>query len=177
MGMVSLSKAFIALIPKYTNPASISDFRPISLIGSIYNLISKVLAARLQCVMPFILSDNQFAFTKGRQIADCILVANEIVDAMKKHRDGGILVKLDFAKAYDNINWAFMLNLLEDMGFGGRWIKWMEECVSTTSLAVLVNGSPTDFFKIEKGLRLGDPWGTLYPLYCSTYVSMASRAC
>lgn len=55
-------------------------------------------------VMPFLLTENQFSFTKGRQIAYCILVAHEILDSMKKIDGGGILLKLDFAKAYDNID-------------------------------------------------------------------------
>lgn len=156
-----LNASFIALIPKSPSPSSISDYRPISLIGSIYKLISKVLAIRLQSIMPSILSENQFAFTTGRQISDCILVTNEVVDAMKKNRQGGILLKLDFAKAYDNMDWCFLMDLLQEMGFGGRWIKWMEECVSTASLVILVNGSPTDFFKIEKGLRQGNPLSPL----------------
>lgn len=73
-----------------------SDYRTISLIGSAYKLISKVLASRLHVVMPKLLSANQFAFTSGRQIADCILIASEVVDLLN---EGGFLLKLDFAKA------------------------------------------------------------------------------
>ncbi|XP_057432133.1 secreted RxLR effector protein 78-like [Lotus japonicus] len=80
---------------------------------------------------------------------------------MRKNEEGGIVLKLDFAKAYDNIDWSFLLDLLVEMGFGAKWVRWMEECVTTASLAVLVNGSPTDFFKIEKGLRQGDPLSPL----------------
>lgn len=113
-------RAFIALISKSGNPSSVADFRPISLIGSIYKLISKVLAARLQRVMPLIILENQFAFTKGRQIVDCIMLANDIVHAMGKRSEGGLLIKLDFAKAYDNIDWDFLLDLMKEMGFGRR---------------------------------------------------------
>lgn len=152
-----LNAAFIVVIPKSENPNSVLDYRPISLIKSVYKLNAKVLVARLQSVMHAIITANQFVSVQGRQIADCILIANEVVDAMRKHREGGLVLKLDFAKTYDNIDWTFLLDLLREMGFGIRWVQWMEGCVSTTSLAVLVNGSPTDFFKIEKGLCHGDP--------------------
>lgn len=75
--------------------------------------------------MSSLLSQNQFSFTKGRQIADCIFVANEAVDSMMRVGRGCFLLKLDFAKAYDNIDWGFLINMLEDMGFGERWRSWI----------------------------------------------------
>lgn len=83
-----LNATFITLIPKTSEPSTLSDYRPISLIGSVYKLIAKVLAVRLQGVLPTLISDNQFAFTSGRKIADCILIANEVVDAMNKKSRG-----------------------------------------------------------------------------------------
>lgn len=145
-----LNYAFIALIPQTLSPNSMGDFRPISLIGSAYKLIAKVLASRLQKVMPHILSTNQFSFTHGRQIADCIFTANEVIDSMRRRREGGVLLKIDFAKAYDHINWEFLFSMLKAMEFGSKWILWMQAYVATSSLAVLVNRSPTDFFSIEK---------------------------
>ncbi|XP_057444341.1 secreted RxLR effector protein 78-like [Lotus japonicus] len=111
--------------------------------------------------MPRLLNQNQFAFTAGRQIADCSLIANEVVRTMSSRPQGGLLFKIDFAKAYDNVEWDFLLELLQEMGFGGRWIGWMQSCISTASLAVLVNGSPSEFFAIQKGLRQGDPLSPL----------------
>ncbi|XP_057450751.1 uncharacterized protein LOC130742662 [Lotus japonicus] len=156
-----LNSTFIALIPKGGQQEEISDYRPISLIGSVYKLLAKVLSVRLSLVLPGLLSQNQFAFTAGRQIADCSLIASEIVHSMSSRPEGGLLFKIDFAKAYDSVEWGFLLELLHEMGFGGRWIRWMQSCVSTASLAVLVNGSPSEFFTIQKGLRQGDPLSPL----------------
>ncbi|XP_057415858.1 uncharacterized protein LOC130710563 [Lotus japonicus] len=156
-----LNSTFIALIPKEGQQEEISDYRPISLIGSVYKLLSKVLSVRLSSVLPGLLSQNQFAFTAGRQIADCSLIANEVVHTMASRPEGGLLYKIDYAKAYDNVDWDFMLELLQEMGFGEKWISWIQVCVSTASLAVLVNGSPSDFFNIQKGLRQGDPLSPL----------------
>lgn len=156
-----LNASFIALIPKTPCPKEVADFRPISLIGSVYKLVAKVLAARLQQCMPRLISENQFAFTPGRQISDCIFIAAEVVDFLQKREEGGFLLKLDFAKAYDSIEWSFLLDLLDSMNFGEKWILWMKTCISTASLAVLVNGTPSDFFDIERGLRQGDPLSPL----------------
>ncbi|XP_057452783.1 uncharacterized protein LOC130744629 [Lotus japonicus] len=156
-----LNAGFIALIPKKNIPEEVADYRPISLIGSVYKLIAKVLTARLQQVMQYLLLPNQFSFTKGRQIADCILIGNEVVDSLTRQDASGFLLKLDFAKAYDNIEWNFLLDMLEDLGFGVRWRSWIHSCITSATLAVLVNGSPTEFFAIEKGLRQGDPLSPL----------------
>ncbi|XP_057426328.1 uncharacterized protein LOC130719736 [Lotus japonicus] len=166
-----LNAAFISLIPKHHHPQTAADFRPISLIGSAYKLISKVLSARLQVVLPSLISENQFAFTKGRQISDCILIANEVVDLLNKKQGGGFLLKLDFAKAYDNIDWDFLLDLLKEMNFGDKWITWISNCITTASLAILVNDTPTEFFKIEKGLRQGDPLSPLLFNICANGLS------
>ncbi|XP_057432300.1 uncharacterized protein LOC130725057 [Lotus japonicus] len=162
---------FIALIPKHNNPSAVTDFRPISLIGSVYKLVFKVLASRLQGVAPLLVSENQFAFTHGRQISDCILIANEVVDFLKKREGGGFLLKLDFAKAYDNVEWGFLFDILKEMNFGERWINWIRTCVSTATLSILVNGSSTSFFDMEKGLRQGDPLSPLLFNLCANGLS------
>lgn len=98
-----LNAAFITLNPKTASLNSIGDFRPVSLIGSIYKL-------------------NQFVCTHGKQIIDWILIANEVVDSMQRQKDGGLLLKIDFAKAYDNIDWGFLFSMLKAIGFGSKWI-------------------------------------------------------
>jgi hypothetical protein len=75
---------FLALIPKVNHPEALGDYRPISLLGCIYKLLSKVLAARLAKVIGSIVSLSQSAFIKGRQLVDGVLVLNEVVDFAKK---------------------------------------------------------------------------------------------
>ncbi|GJT84084.1 putative RNA-directed DNA polymerase, partial [Tanacetum coccineum] len=149
--------SFIVLIPKKQDPLSFSDYCPISLIGCIYKIISKILASRLAKVMPSIIGPNQTAFIAGRQILGGCLVANEIIRMANIEKHKLLLFKVDFEKAFDSVNWIFLCNTMRQMGFGEKWIKWICACLSSASISVLVNGSPSREFKMERGLRQEDP--------------------
>ncbi|GMI87152.1 hypothetical protein HRI_002384500 [Hibiscus trionum] len=111
--------------------------------------------------MEEITSENQFAFTKGRQILDCVLIANEAIDYVKRLNLEGVVFKVDFQRAYDTISWDFLDLMLTKFGFGDRWRKWLQSCISTASISILINGSPTDNFRIQRGLRQGCPLSPL----------------
>ncbi|XP_058203040.1 uncharacterized protein LOC131317509 [Rhododendron vialii] len=93
----------------------------------------------------------------GKQILDGVLIANEAIHSWKHSVQGGLILKLDFEKAYDCVNWGFLLYMLKKAGFGDKWCGWIRECCSTVSMSVLINGSATQEFQTQKGLRQGDP--------------------
>ncbi|GJS19725.1 reverse transcriptase domain, reverse transcriptase zinc-binding domain protein [Tanacetum coccineum] len=127
------------------------DFRPISLIGCYYKIISKILAERIKKVVGTVVGDVQNAFIKDKYIMDGILIANESIEGK------GLIFKVDFEKAYDSINWRFLLDIMKRMGLGVKWCKWIESCLKSATMSVLVNGSPTEEFCLERGVRQGDP--------------------
>ena len=94
----------MVLIPKRGGVEDLKDFRPISLTGSIYKLIAKVLANRLKKVMNKLVNSVQNAFVEGRQILGASLITNEVIDSMLKKKEKRVLCKLDIEKAYDKIN-------------------------------------------------------------------------
>ena len=118
--------SFVALIPKKTDPLIISDYRPLSLLGCLYKIIAKLLANRLSQVMSKIISVNQLAFLKGRQIVDSVLIANEIANYAKRKGMKLMLHKVDFEKAFDSVNWDFLISIMEQMGFGRKWCDWIK---------------------------------------------------
>ncbi|GJW16418.1 RNA-directed DNA polymerase, eukaryota [Tanacetum coccineum] len=125
--------SFITLIPKCENPTLIKDFRPISLIGLQYKIIAKLLADRLVKVVDLIVSPEQSAFIKGRQITDSALMA------------------------FDSLSWDYLDCMFEYMGFGDTWREWIRGCLVSARASVLLNGSPTKEFQLHRGLRQGDP--------------------
>ncbi|RVW97672.1 Transposon TX1 uncharacterized 149 kDa protein [Vitis vinifera] len=153
----SLNNTFLVLIPKKSGAEDLGDFRPISLLEGLYKLLAKVLANRLKKVIGKVVSIAQNAFVMGRQILDASLIANEVIDSWQKRKEKGLICKLDIEKAYDSINWNFLMKVLQKMGFGTKWVGWMWSCVSSAKFSILVNGVLAGFFLNTRGLRQGDP--------------------
>ncbi|GJR02184.1 transposon TX1 uncharacterized [Tanacetum coccineum] len=149
--------SFVTLIPKVDDPLGLGDYWPISLIGSYYKIISKLLSERIKKVIGNVIGEVQNAFIHGRYILDGVLIVNETMEFMKKKKQKGIDFKLDFEKAYDSIEWGFLMAIKKKMGFGNKWCKWVDSCLRSTSISILVNGSPTREFYMERGVRQGDP--------------------
>lgn len=114
-----VNTTWVALIPKVAGAKRLENFRPISMVGSLYKITSKLLSGRLKRVMGELVDETQSAFTNDRQILDGVLIANQTVEWMKRKKKDVVLLKLDFHKAYDTIKWSF----LQQMGFGGRWMN------------------------------------------------------
>ncbi|KAM1398237.1 hypothetical protein ACFX2I_015708 [Malus domestica] len=160
----------IVLIPKVTNPRNMGHFRPISLCNVVYKIISKVLTNRLKRVLPKVISPNQSAFVAGRQISDNILVVHELLHFMQHGKEDGVdymAMKLDMAKAYDRVEWAFLNAMLLQLGFDDMFCQWVMACVKTVSYNVVVNGETTGYIKPRRGIRQGDPLSPFLFLICA----------
>ena len=143
-------------------------------MGALYKILAKVLASRLKRMIDKVVSNNQNAFVGGRQILDAALGANKAIDSWKQRSNVGLVCKLDIEKAYDNVNWNFLLSVLEKMGFGPKWRQWILYCISTVRMAVLVNDTPTNFFSTQ-GAEARGPTLTL-PI-CVDYESFQQINC
>ncbi|CAL5338788.1 unnamed protein product [Camellia sinensis] len=129
-------------------------------------------------VMPRVIGEAQSAFLRGRNILDEVLIANEVVDWWKKSGQMGLILKLDFEKAYDSVNWDCLLDMMSRFGFGIKWRKWIQECLCSSRISVLVNGPPTSEFTPGKGLRQGDPLSPfLFNIVAEGLNMLLQRAC
>ncbi|XP_071699700.1 uncharacterized protein [Rutidosis leptorrhynchoides] len=128
-----------------------------ALEGSYYKILTKILSNRLAKVIHKVIGSEQTAFLKGRNILDSVLIANEIIDELKRKKHKGLIFKVDFEKAFDCIEWDFLFKTMQFMGFGLKWISFIRACLSSSSISVLINGSPTKEFSPGRGIRQGDP--------------------
>nr|GEU80515.1 RNA-directed DNA polymerase, eukaryota [Tanacetum cinerariifolium] len=147
------NSSFIALILKIQDVKFVKYFRPISLIGSVYKIIAKILANRLCVVLPYLISDVQSAFVANRQILDGPFIVNELLSWCKFEKLNGMIFKVDFEKAFDSTKWDYLDETLKAFGFGSKWRNWISSCLNNTMGSVLVNGSPTLELQFHKGLK------------------------
>ncbi|GJU28851.1 RNA-directed DNA polymerase, eukaryota [Tanacetum coccineum] len=151
------NSSFIALIPKVMDAKHVNDYRPISLIGSVYKVVTKSLANRLAMVIANLVSDTQSAFVANRQILDGPFILNEVLDWCKRKNKQAMFFKIDFAKAYDSVRWDYLIDVLEAFGFGSIWCNSIRGTFGFSKAPILVNGSPSDEFHLHCGLKQGNP--------------------
>ncbi|GAU48380.1 hypothetical protein TSUD_118070, partial [Trifolium subterraneum] len=118
-----INSTFIAMIPKTDSPQRLNDFRHISLVGSLYKILAKVLANRLRLVIGSVISESQTAFVKDRQILDGILIAKEVVDEARKSKKELMLFKVDFEKAFDSVDWGYLEDVMVRISFPARGLR------------------------------------------------------
>ncbi|KAM0925087.1 hypothetical protein ACQ4PT_004437 [Festuca glaucescens] len=115
-GFEALNEALIALLPKKDGAMELKDFRPVSLVHSFARLLTKIMARRLAPRMHELVDGNQMAFIRGRCIQDNFLLVKESAKLLHRKRFPSLLLKVDIAKAFDNISWPFLLSVLRHRG-------------------------------------------------------------
>ena len=149
------------LLRKKQDAASIGDCRPISLIHNFAKLLAKVLARRLAPHMNDLVRHNQSAFIQSRLIHENYKAVHLSAKLLHRSKVPSALLKVDIAKAFDTVNWSFLLSLLQHLGFSRRWLDWISLILSSASTRVILNGSPGRRICHARGLRQGDPLSPL----------------
>ncbi|GMI81726.1 hypothetical protein HRI_001841900 [Hibiscus trionum] len=173
-----INSTYVVLIPKITNPTTMTHFRPISLCNVLVKMVTKVLANRLQSFIHLCIDEAQSAFLPGRLISDNVIAAYEILHSYKQKRSGrkgSFALKLDMAKAYDRVEWSFLVAVMKKLGFAQQWTDLLMSCISTVSYSIVINGKVGDAFVPTRGLRQGDPISPYLFLLCSEGLSSLLR--
>ncbi|KAL9983775.1 hypothetical protein ACROYT_G006002 [Oculina patagonica] len=124
---ISQRRGVITVIPKEnSDPRELSNWRPITLLNVDYKIASKAIATRIEKFLPLLINSNQTGFMKGRYIGQNIRLINDIMEQTELQGIPGILLLLDFRKAFDTIEWGFIQQTLKPFNFGSclrHWVK------------------------------------------------------
>ncbi|XP_073351793.1 uncharacterized protein [Aegilops tauschii subsp. strangulata] len=115
------------------------------------------LTSRLQQQIPLLIDEDQSGFVRGRSISENFVYATELVQCCHRRAASAVVLKLDFAKAFDSICWESLRAIMEVRGFPSKWCDWIDALFHSSRSAVLLDGVPGRWFQVKCGLRQGDP--------------------
>lgn len=135
------------------------------------------MANRLRMVLHDIISKEQSVLVPGRLITDNVLIAYECIHYLrnKKGKSGSCAIKLDMEKAYDRVEWRYLNEVMQALGFPQQWCSLVMKCVTSVSFSVRVNGVLSPSFKPIRGIRQGDPMSSYLFLLCTEGLSRLLR--
>ena len=155
---ISQRRGIIKLIPKKdADPNLIKNWRPLTLLNCDYKIASKAIANRIKTVLPELISDDQSGFIKNRCISDNIRTLDSVIQYTANKNIPGLLLFLDFEKAFDTLEWSFIEKSLQHFGFGPSLSKWVRLFYCKTESCILNNGWTSNFFELSRGVRQGCP--------------------
>ena len=158
----SQKQAVITLLEKKgKDKRLIKNWRLISLINVDAKIASKTFAKRLEPILPELIQCGQNAYVKGRSIFDAVRTIDDILDYTRHTKMSGILVAIDFEKAFDSLDHVYLVKVLNAFNFGPSFIQWIRTLYSNISSCIINNGFTSDYFAVGRGVRQGDPLSPL----------------
>ena len=154
----SQKQAIITLLDKKGRDRTyLENWRPISLINVDAKIASKAIANRMKKVLPGIIHHDQSGFIKNRFIGETARSIIDIMQHMDSQKMPGLLLFIDFEKAFDSVEWDYLTASLKAFNFGPEFIKWVKTFYKNVSSCILNNGFFSESFLLERGVRQGDP--------------------
>ena len=151
-----LSHIIIKLIPKKTEKLYyIKTWRPLTLLNCDYKIATKAIANRLKTHLHKLINNDQTGFLKGRFIGENIRLIDSLVNYTSTKNIPGLLLSLDFEKAFDTLEWSFIQKALVSFGFGPSIVQWFKTFHNKTESCIMNNGWASHFFSVHRGVRQG----------------------
>ena len=157
----SLKKAILALLFKKGDHQLLKNYRPISLSNYDYKIIAFTLAIRLQKVIKKLVNNDQTAYIRNRFIGCNIRIISDIIEHANLFDLPGIILCLDFEKAFDSLDWNFMFKILEKFNFGNNFIRWIKILYTDPKITIKNNGWLSRDISLSRGVRQGCPISAL----------------
>ena len=155
---LSQKQAIITLIEnKGKDRSLLENWRPISLLNVDAKILSKLKAARIKNVLPHIIHHNQTGFIKDRFIGKTIRSIFDIMELTAEENIPSLMIFIDFQKAFDSLEWNYILKRLQYFNFDPDFIRWVSIFYKNIQSCVINNGITSDYFTLQRGLRQGDP--------------------
>ena len=146
---------------------SLDNYRPISLLNVDLKLISYILAQRLKKILPSIINEDQTDYIKSRFIGFNLRQIQDIIDYADSYKIDGAIVFIDFSKAFDSLEWNFMLSVLKHFGFNESFVRWVKTLYYDIQTCVMNNWGVSEIFKNTRGICQGCPLSALLFVYQS----------
>ena len=140
----------IILLPKVNEAERIQKFRPICLLNVSFKIFTKTATIRLNSVADHVVRPTQTAFMQGRNILDRVVILHETVHELHRKKLNGVILMIDFEKAYDKVKWSFLQQTLRMKGFSDEWRSMIDSFVSGGSVAIKVNDDIGRYFQTKK---------------------------
>ena len=151
---VTQRRGVIKLIPKKDAELYfIKNWRPITLLNTDYKIAAKAIANRIKLVLPSLINHDQSGFLKGRFIGENIRLIDCVIQYATETNIPGLLLFIDFEKAFNSLDWSFILSTLGSFGFASSLINCVRTLYSHTESCILNNGGASNFFEIQRGVR------------------------
>ena len=149
------------------SPFYLKNWRPISLLNVVYKLASTVIASRLKTVLQKIIHQDQKGFIAGRFIGENIRLIYDILFETRQQEIPGLLLSIDFQKAFDSASWKFIDKTLDYFNFGPSFKKWIKIFQNGAESCILQNGHMAEYFCLQRGCRPGDPISPYIFILCA----------
>ena len=155
---ISQRRGIVTLIPREDGSLlELQNWRPITLLDVDCKIATKAIAKRIEPYLPTLIHSDQTGFIKGRYIGENIRLIEDVMEYTKVHNIPGILIALDFKKAFDSLEWGYIMNTLDAFNFGTSIKRWISTFYTNIESAVINNGFLTNWFKPSRGVRQGCP--------------------